>query len=321
MKIVRIPLLSVLWMMGAACGGGEDAPPAPLPENSFAFGVFGDGPYARRERDRYDRMIREVNRADLQWFIHVGDILGGWCGDDVYRDRLESMNAIRHPVVYTPGDNEWTDCYGREAGGHDPLDRLALIRRTFFRDPDRSLGGRRMRVQTQARNRRYREFRENQRWTRGGFVFATVHLVGSYNGTRPFRGRTDAHDQEVARRTAAAVAWMDEAFEEARRTRARGVVLVTHANIGIDPDEPREGYGPFVDALERHVAAFRGPVLLIHGDSHHQRVDHPLRNARGETYRNFTRVESYGSPDIGWTRVVVDSVAGRVTTYEPRRMR
>lgn len=69
------------------------------------------------------------------------------------------------------------------------------------------------------------------------------------------------------------------------------------------------------------VAAFRGPVLLIHGDTHHPRVDHPLRNARGEPYRNFTRLESYGSPDIGWTRVVVDSAAGRITAYEPRRMR
>ncbi|HYR10207.1 MAG TPA: hypothetical protein VEQ60_20705 [Longimicrobium sp.] len=61
-------------------------------------------------------------------------------------------------------------------------------------------------------------------------------------------------------------------------------------------------------------------MLLIHGDTHHQRVDHPLRNARGEAYRNFTRLESYGSPDIGWVRVVVDSADGRITTYEPRRM-
>jgi hypothetical protein len=146
--------------------------------------------------------------------------------------------------------------------------------------------------------------------------------VGSYNGTRPFRGRTAAHDAEVARRTAAAVAWMDAAFAEARRARARGVVLVTHANIGLDRRrEPRQGYDAFVEALERQVAGYRGPVLLIHGDSHHQRVDHPLRNGRGETYRNFTRLESYGSPDIGWVRVVVDSAAGRITTYEPRRMR
>lgn len=318
----RLCLLLALVTAGAlaACGGeSEPPPPAPLPANSFAFAVFGDGPYSRDEARRFDRLIGEVNQADLQWFLHVGDILGGDCSNDVYRDRLEKMNSIRHPVIYTPGDNEWTDCYTR---GHDPLDRLARIRRTFFRDAGRSLGGRRMRLETQARDRRYREFRENQRWTRGGFVFATVHLVGSSNGIEPFRGRTQENDEEVARRTAAAIAWMDEAFAEARRTSATGVVIATHANIGIDrEDEPRQGYGAFVDALERQVAGYSGPVLLIHGDSHHQRVDHPLRDASGRPYRNFTRVESYGSPDIGWMRVVVDSVAGRVTAYEPRRIR
>jgi hypothetical protein len=40
-------------------------------------------------------MIQEVNQTDLQWFIHVGDILGGRCADDVYRNRLESMNEPR----------------------------------------------------------------------------------------------------------------------------------------------------------------------------------------------------------------------------------
>ncbi|HEX2211080.1 MAG TPA: hypothetical protein VHG93_25580 [Longimicrobium sp.] len=314
----HLPLSLSTAVALAACGEPDAPPPAPLPANSFAFAVFGDGPYSRGEARRFDWLVEEVNEADLA-FVHVGDILGADCSDDVYDDRLEKMNSIRHPVVYTPGDNEWTDCYPR---GHDPLDRLARIRRTFFRDPDRSLGGRRMPLQTQARDRRYREFRENQRWTRGGFVFATVHLVGSANGTRPFRGRRRENDAEVARRTAAAIAWMDAAFAEARRTGARGVVLVTHANVGIDPrNEPRQGYGGFVDALERQVAGFRGPVVLIHGDTHHARVDHPLRDRGGEAYRNFTRVESYGSPDIGWTRVVVDSVAGRVTAYEPRKVR
>jgi hypothetical protein len=320
MKRTNVCLLAFLWITGAACGA-DAPPPAPLPANSFAFGVFGDGPYSRWEAGRFSRMIQEVNGADLQWFIHVGDILGERCADEVYREQLEKMNAIHHPVIYTPGDNEWTDCHSSGAGKHDPLERLALVRRTFFADPGQTLGGRRMAVETQARDPAYREFPENVRWTRGRFVFATIHLVGSYNGTRPFPGRGAAHDAEVARRNAAAVAWMDASFAEARRTQAAGVVLVTHANTGVDPrHEPREGYGSFMHALHRQVAGFRGPVLLIHGDTHNQRVDQPLRDARGETYRNFTRLESYGSPDIGWTRVVVDTVTGRMT-YEPRKMR
>lgn len=66
---------------------------------------------------------------------------------------------------------------------------------------------------------------------------------------------------------------------------------------------------------------FAGPVHLIHGDSHTQRVDRPLRDRdTGEPLANFTRLEAYGSPDIGWVRVVVDSAAGRIAAYEPRLM-
>jgi hypothetical protein len=39
-----------------------------------------------------------------------------------------------------------------------------------------------------------------------------------------------------------------------------------------------------------------------------------------EVLENFTRLETFGSPDIGWVRVVVDSVAGRVVEIEPRLM-
>ena len=76
-----------------------------------------------------------------------------------------------------------------------------------------------------------------------------------------------------------------------------------------------------MDRLEDLVKGFAGPVLLIHGDSHTQRVDHPLRDrGTGEPLANFTRLETYGAPDIGWVRVVVDSVAGRIVDYEPRLM-
>jgi hypothetical protein len=36
------------------------------------------------------------------------------------------------PVIYSVGDNEWTDCLRVNNGAYAPLERLALIRRTFF---------------------------------------------------------------------------------------------------------------------------------------------------------------------------------------------
>ena len=129
----------------AACGPSSADR---LPPDSFAFGVFGDGPYYLWEEGPFERLIADVNQTDLRWFLHVGDILDRSCGDEVLAKRLAQFNTIRHPVIYTPGDNEWTDCHQGRSGGFDPLDRLAAVRRIFFAAPGRTLGGQPMRVES-----------------------------------------------------------------------------------------------------------------------------------------------------------------------------
>ncbi|HEX9886061.1 MAG TPA: hypothetical protein VGA70_06215 [Longimicrobiales bacterium] len=263
-----------------------------------------------------------MNRSDLAWFLHVGDILWYPCSDVEYRARLRALNAIRHPVVYTPGDNEWTDCHEPIAGEYEPLDRLRSLRAIFFPEPGRTFGGSPMEVESQAADSAFAEFVENVRWTRGGFVFATLHLVGSGNATEPFAGRTEAHDQAVARRTEAAEAWMEQAFDVAERDAAKGIVLALHASMwdGGRP-QPYPEFRGFVRRLAERVAAFPGEVLLVHGDDHTYIVDHPLEDPEsGRPLDNFARIETFGSSDIGWVRVVLDSVAGRVVGTEPRLM-
>jgi len=311
---------SLLAALGLSCGVPD---PAPLPPGSFAFGVFGDGPYRAWEMARFRRVIEDVNRAELQWLLHVGDILWFPCSNEEYADRLLAINSIRHPVVYTPGDNEWADCHEAIAGRFQPLDRLRQIRTTFFAHPGTSLGGQAMPVTPQNQDSGFTDFVENARWQLGGFLFATIHMVGSGNGSEPFEGRTSADDQEVAARTKAALAWLDEAFRIARSDGLKGVVVAMHGDPGLERDrEVERGYVALVDRLENLVKAFAGPVLLIHGDSHELIVDHPLLNrSTGEPLANFARLETYGSPDIGWVRVVVDSVVGQILAYEPRLMR
>jgi hypothetical protein len=221
------------------------------------------------------------------------------------------------PVIYTPGDNEWTDCRSR-----GPLDALAGLRRVFFASPGHTLGTPPMAVASQAARPEFAEFPENVRWRYGALVFATVHVVGSSNGLTAFAARTPDAAAEVERRIDADIAWLDETFAIARDSSARGVVIALHANLRLDRTRgTRRGFDRFVDAIERNVAAFPGLVLLIHGDSHAQRVDHPLARANGQAYTNFTRLETFGSPRIGWIRVVVDTAAGTVIEYEKRLIR
>jgi hypothetical protein len=310
MKCVVVVLAVV-----AACAPAE---PRPLLPNTFAFAVFGDGPYRDFDRGRFSRLIADVNAADVEWFLHVGDILAGSCSDSVLARMLRQLNTIRHPVLYTPGDNEWTDCH---RGTVKPLERLQRIRDTYFANPSRSIAGPAMAVESQSANPAWKEFVENVRWRRGGFLFVTAHMVGSFNGTSRFAGRTREDDAAVVRRTAAAIDWIDSAFAIANADSLSGVVIAIHANPRLHRGDEHP-YASFVTRIAEHTAAFPGEVLLIHGDTHDYTVDHPLKRAgTTEMLANFTRLETFGSPAIGWVRVVIDSVAGRVVEFEPRRMR
>lgn len=314
------------WPLGlaafAAAGCGTESPPAD-PPGSFAFAVLGDAPYSGFDERRFEHVIDQLEADDLAWVVHVGDILHFPCSDEMYRTRLATFERIGHPVVFTPGDNEWTDCWGRRQGGHRPLERLARLRELFFAEPERSLGDRRLELSTQATHPQWAEFVENRRWTRAGTVFATVHLVGSGNALYPFPDRAPENDAEARRRTEAAAAWLDETFEFARREEARAVFLATHADLVFEASADntyRQLFEPFRTRLVERVRGFDGLVIFAHGDSHEYTVDRPLRDpATGETLANFTRLQVMGSPEIGWVRVVVDTI-GPSFDFAPRRI-
>lgn len=298
--------------------------PAPAIPGSFDFAVLGDAPYHPWEELQYNAVLKDLDAHDLAFVIHVGDIFWRPCSDAMYRKTLDGFNSIRHAVIYTPGDNEWTDCWQRAPGGYPPLDRLQRIREIFFANPHRSLGGAEIDLRSQADSDSFAEFVENARWSKDGFVFATLHLVGSRNATEPFRKRTPADDEAARARTEAVVAWLRETFAEAESTRAAGVVLAFHANPAFEEstdDDYRGSYEPFLTALEEETEKFARPVLVVQGDDHEFVVDRPLvRRTTGERLENFRRLQVPGSPDVGWVRVTVTPGAAEPFTFENRAL-
>ncbi len=298
-------LLIVLLVAGAiafvARSGRENMRPAP--PGTFSFAVLGDAPYYVWEELRYRFVLQSMDASDLRFVLHVGDIFWRPCSDARYAKSRDQFNRLRHPVIYTPGDNEWADCWEAQSGGFLPLERLARLRQIFYPVPARSLGARPIALAHQ------RKFIENARWEHQGIVFATVHLIGSSNGFHDFPVRTAADDTAARERTAAAVRWMRETFAEARGRNASAVVLGFHANLELDdpPGHPyRQWYESFTQALEEEVERFAKPVLIVQGDDHEYAVDHPLtRRTTGKRLTNFTRMQVPGSPDVGWVRVTV----------------
>jgi Calcineurin-like phosphoesterase len=294
--------------------------PTPNPPGTFSFAVLGDAPYYGWEEIQYRLVLQSLNSHDLDWVIHVGDIFWRPCTDEHYRETLDTFSGLRHPLIYTPGDNEWTDCWEPGSGGFKPQDRLERIRQIFFVNPNRSLGQNSLPLMSQAGREPFQEFVENARWVHKGLVFATIHLVGSWNGMALFPGRTTADDEAAKRRTAAAVAWLHETFTEARTMNASAVVISFHASPGFEEpfDDPhRQSFEPFMTALEEEVERFGRPVLIAHGDDHTYTVDHPLlRRTTNRRLDNLTRLEVPGSPQVGWVRVIVTPGAGSPFAFE-----
>jgi hypothetical protein len=76
------------------------------------------------------------------------------CDDAYFAVRLSDFEMFADPLVYMPGDNEWTDCHRANNGGYLPTERLAALRELFFAKPDRTLGGM-ARVRVRVRSREY----------------------------------------------------------------------------------------------------------------------------------------------------------------------
>lgn len=315
--------MAALALMALGCSTERPgvAPPA---EASFAFVVLGDTPYTDDEEARFNRLIDEINQDDLAWVIHIGDIGRYSCSDSLFLARFQLYQQIQHPLVYTPGDNEWTDCHQAMRGGFVPLERLDRLREIFFPDPSQSTGGRVLALTSQSQDSAFAAFVENARWEYADIVFMTIHVVGSQNGLVDFPTRTAADDAAYARREEAAIAWLRAGFARAAEASSRAVVIAIHADPMFQAaagSAARRGFDSFLEVLEEEVARFGRPVVLVHGDTHAYRIDTPLVDRRtGQRLENFTRVEVFGSPDVGMVTIWVDTTGTELFSFEARRM-
>src|SRR5262245_42718176 len=215
-----------LAWIAVLCIGCASVAAQPGP-GSFSFGVFGDLPSSRPERQAAVGIVREMGEQGLEFAIHIGDIKSGSepCTDDMLLWSRTLFTGSRHPLIYVPGDNEWTDCHRRSNGGYDPEERLRRLREIFYAD-ERSLGQRPIELDRQSADPRFRDFRENVRWQHGIVFFIGLNVAGSNNNF----GRSAAADNEHRRRNRANIAWLTQSFELASRRLARAVVIVIHGN-------------------------------------------------------------------------------------------
>ncbi|MFH1603421.1 MAG: metallophosphoesterase [Pseudomonadota bacterium] len=280
----------------------------------FRFALIGDAPYSIGQEWIFADMLKDIGTEDLAFVVHIGDFKDGSspCSDELFAERLQQFQSVRHPFIFVPGDNEWTDCH---RSGADPLERLSKLREIFYPDDD-SLGERKLKLRRQSADARFAEFRENVRWSIGPALFIGLNIPGSNNNL----GRTPQMDAEYAWRSAANAAWLAEGFDLAKKNGYAAVFIAIQANPHLErsfqrPTDPADGYAQFRQALLAHTLAFGKPVVLLHGDTHRFRVDQPLIDpVTQQPVERFTRIESFGSPWVDWIRVSVDVADPKLLT-------
>ncbi len=317
----------------------------------YAIGLWGDFPYSDvQAQTGVPNLIADMNSQDLEFTVHDGDLKGGnstagsvtptTCSDALYTQALGYFNSLRAPAIFTPGDNDWTDCDRPSNGGFSSLERLDHERQLFFSTPF-SLGQHRLRQQVQTaalclgHTGTLVPCAENRRWTVGGVTYATLNIQGSCNN----RCDTAPDPTEYSFRNPAVITWMEETFDEAKARHSAAIMLISQADPGWDlsdgtraplrnpktlaeTDGQPDGYQDFLVALRTQVIAFQRPVTYVHGDSHYFRVDRPFQDASGRRLENFTRVETFGdnapngNNDVHWVKVLVNPRSREVFSYE-----
>ncbi|MCZ8130902.1 MAG: hypothetical protein O9284_06320 [Steroidobacteraceae bacterium] len=269
----------------------------------FTFVAMGCMPYGEGDLAKLDRLFAATARERPAFAFHLGDMKASRdpCDDGVYETIRDRFARAPFPLVYTPGDNDWTDC---NRVGRDPHERLAFLRRTFYAEPGRSFGRRGLRVTPQS-SATGGGFPENVRFEHGGLVFATLHVVGSNNNRVPAE---PARVAEFEARDAANLAWLDAAFDHAVRIEAPALVLAWQADpFKEEVKDAPSGFAALLQRLRDRAAAFARPVLVVHADRHtlllrrwREVVD---RDERDVPFLNFLQV--MGSEDVHAVRVDV----------------
>jgi hypothetical protein len=335
-------LLAAALMAGTSAYADDDDHDGPL-----TLAVFGDWPYSQLLLDSAHLLVDSVNAdRNVSLVMHVGDIHSGsqactsagilppipasnpgW-NQAVYF-QFQQFNA---PVVYMPGDNEWTDCHKtKQFKSGDPLKELASVRSLFFARPGHALGLRDKQVWSQAKYFDSNfptdaQFVENVMWHDQGVMFVTLNMPGgSNNDTAPWTNGFEnpvAQANESALRTDADIRWLESAFATAEQTHARAVVIALQADMW-DPEAIAVGgagldkYTSFVQRLADLSVHFHRPVLLLNGDTHLFAVDQPLANPASATgaihhtqaVPNLTRIVVQGSTNAPaeWLRLTIDT--------------
>lgn len=288
----------------------------------YTFAVVANVVTSQRDEPAAQRLIDAIGLDPQSAFVvYDGNLKGARevCADSLYAQRHAMLDASRAPLIFEPGQQDWVGCGTSASGAYDPVERLDLLRQTFFSDPT-TLGQNPLALTRESEVPRFRPYRENVRWQLGDTVFLAMNVPDGNNHFLNAGGRNGEFEDRVI----ANGFWLEHAAEYAKRRNARAILIFIQANPLPEREErtdrfswlrfghrTRDGYVEFRHSLIKLAETFRGPIVLIHtADTKLARgfmIDQPLRNEKGGKVANVTRIEfALHDPLTQWLQFDVD---------------
>ncbi len=291
---------------------------------AFKFIALGDMPYfIPKDYVRYERLISTINQTNPSFSIFIGDTKSGStpCSDEYNQKVKGYFNQFTSPLIYSIGDNEWTDCHRPLAGSYDPLERLDGLRSTFF-DTQKSFGKKQIGLIRQAdTDAKHKKFVENSYWVKNHFLFVSLHIPGSNNNFE----RNEQAKAEYYERNQANLDWIQSAFDLASTKGYLGIVFCYQADMFYTPTQATDadsGYRDTLHAFSKNAQEFKKPVLLIHGDSHRLILDQPLKTVdQKQILENVLRLQLMGAEQVQAVMIGVNPKSEQPFSFTPILLR
>jgi hypothetical protein len=269
-----------------------------LSTQKVQFIALGDMPYNNKEVAQLTppkgNIAAAIQALAPPVLIYYGDFKSGGpnCTNKLINQRqtlIANLNPFKS--VYTPGDNDWTDCdlpYLKKR--FNELERLDYLRSVFFAGDGLNM------TRDIAGLKRQPGFVENAQWQIKGLAFGTLHLPGTNNG----RDEIYLSDKKktlnaVERRGEYNKAWVNKLFASAQS--AKGLVIAFQADMYrpeiTKPYKPCtakervncDGYQKIRGQIERLAAQYKKPVLVVHGDTNAFCLHQPIKSVAANLWR------------------------------------
>jgi len=161
--MMRLIILILIFQILSACSNSDK----PI---STVFIALGDMPSGEKDYLLYEALIKNINSIKPSLVIHTGDATHtGTCSNKTIDHGYNYMNSFDAPVLFTLGDNDWTDC---PKNSYNSIERLNYYRQTHF-NSNITLGAKPLKVFNQNES----GYPENMRLLKDNIGFVTVHVT------------------------------------------------------------------------------------------------------------------------------------------------